>query len=106
MTRLLKTSATIVYCRRQCGDLVLRMLLAIRETCGWFGMPHRMVVIGGSQFSYELFGPKLCFRFGRVVHWRHDATNLIASDHSRACLQGNSGAPVTRLSLVGNYRIV
>jgi hypothetical protein len=62
--------------------------------------------IGGSQFSYELFGRKLGFRFGRVVNWRHDATNLIASDHSRACLQGNSGAPVTRLSLVGNYRIV
>jgi hypothetical protein len=62
--------------------------------------------IGRSQFSYELFSRKLGFGFGRVVNWRHDATNLIASDHSRACLQGNSGAPVTRLSLVGNYRIV
>jgi hypothetical protein len=70
------------------------------------GLASESSEIGGSQFSYELFGRRLGFRFGRVVNWRHDATNLIASDHSRACPQGNSGTPVTRLSLVGNYRIV
>src|SRR3954451_25426462 len=29
---------------RQCGDLVLRMLVAMHGYCGGFGMPHRIMI--------------------------------------------------------------
>jgi hypothetical protein len=43
-------------------------------------MVSSLSVIGGSKFSYDLFGCKLRFRLGREVIWRHRAMHRVAPD--------------------------
>jgi hypothetical protein len=62
-------------------------------------------VIGGSNFSDDLFGCKLRFRLGREVIWRHDAKHRLATDPPNPRLGENGRAPVPVFSLVGDYRI-
>jgi hypothetical protein len=58
------------------------------------------------KFSDELLGCKQGVRFGRVVIRRHGAAHLrTIDDIASARLPCNGGAPVTRFSFVGNYRI-
>jgi hypothetical protein len=58
-------------------------------------------VIGGSKFSYELFGCKLRFCLEREVIWRHDAKHRVASDSIFGPRLGeNSRAPAMIASAI------
>jgi hypothetical protein len=60
---------------------------------------------GASKSAYELLGCKLGFRLGRAIIWRHDATHRVVSvDNHSLYLRDNGRTPVSRFSLVGDYR--
>jgi hypothetical protein len=64
-------------------------------------------VIGGSKFSYELFGCKLRFCLEREVIWRHDAKHRVASDSIFGPRLGeNSRAPAMIASAIYQRRSI